>query len=142
VAPFLSDEECQELFEANLPLIGILPVRVELIVQNDVATRLDKARIRLTDAQGRQWKRLTGKQAASAIKSANGIKLYNPNAKKRFEQDMEAYDVDMKTPLSGPESRRSGFLFFRSPDKKPVSSSQQFVLSIEKLAQPLSITLQ
>ena len=142
VAPFLTDEECQELFDSNLLLIGILPLRVELVVQNDVATRLDKARIRLTDAHGRQWKRLTGKQAASAIKNANGITLYNPNAKKRFEQDMEAYDVDLKTPLTGSESRRSGFFFFQAPDKRAISTGQQLVLSIEKLPQPLSVTLQ
>jgi len=141
VAPFLSDEDCQELFDSNLLLIGILPLRVELVVQNDVATRLDKARIRLTDSGGRQWKRLTGKQAASAIKNANGITLYNPNAKKQFERDMEAYDVDLKTPLTGSESRRSGFFFFQAPDKRAISSGQQLVLSIEKLPQPLSITL-
>jgi hypothetical protein len=142
VAPFLSDEQTQDLFEANLPLIGILPLRVELMVQNDPAIRLDKARVRLTDAQGRQWKWLTAKQAASRIRKANGITLYNPNAKKRFEQDMEAYGVDLKTPVSGPEARRSGFFFFQSPDKRAVASGQQLVLSIEKLPQPLSITLQ
>ena len=130
------------MFEANLPLIGILAVRVELVIQNDVAMRLDKARVRLTDSQGRQWKWLTGKQAASQIKSANGIKLYNPHAKKRFEEDMQAYDVDFKTPVSGAETRRSGFFFFQSPDKRPVASGQQLVLSIEKLPQPLTITLQ
>jgi hypothetical protein len=142
VAPFLNDEECQELFEANLLLIGILPLRVELTVQNDVAMRLDKAKVRLTDSQGRQWKYLTAKQAASRIKSANGIKLYNPNAKKKFEEDMEAYGVDLKSPLNGPETKRTGFFFFQTPDKRAVASGQQFVLSIEKLPQPLTITLQ
>ena len=30
VAPLLSDEDSQELFEANLPLAGVLPLRMEL----------------------------------------------------------------------------------------------------------------
>src|SRR5258706_10168434 len=35
VAPLLNDEESQELFEANLPLGGVLPLRVELSYQID-----------------------------------------------------------------------------------------------------------
>ena len=34
VAPLLTDEETQELFEANLPLSGVLPVRIELAFQS------------------------------------------------------------------------------------------------------------
>src|SRR6266540_2805673 len=36
VAPLLSDEESQELFEANLPLNGVLPLRVELAYESGV----------------------------------------------------------------------------------------------------------
>jgi len=31
VAPLMSDEESQELFESNLPLGGVLPLRMELV---------------------------------------------------------------------------------------------------------------
>ena len=39
--PLLSDEENQELFEANLQLAGLLPVRVELFIT--AATRLNSS---------------------------------------------------------------------------------------------------
>ncbi len=36
VAPLLTDEESQDFFEANLPVAGVLPVRVELAFQSGV----------------------------------------------------------------------------------------------------------
>src|SRR6185503_7169463 len=56
VAPFLSDEQIQELFEANLALAGVLPVRIELAFQSGVAIELKKARFHLRDDQNREWK--------------------------------------------------------------------------------------
>src|SRR4029077_2972638 len=47
VAPFWSDEESQELFEPNLPLGGILPVRLELVFDSGVAVETKKVRFRL-----------------------------------------------------------------------------------------------
>jgi len=37
--------------------------------------------------------------------------------------------------------RRQGFLFFQTPDKLPVQSGQQLTLSIERLPQPATITV-
>src|SRR6266850_2820916 len=50
VAPLLTDEESQELFEANLPLSGVLPVRIELIYETGgVPVDLKRARFHLHD---------------------------------------------------------------------------------------------
>src|SRR5215217_1808513 len=49
VAPLLTDEESQELFEANLPLSGVLPLRFELVFQSGVPVEIKRARIRLRD---------------------------------------------------------------------------------------------
>ena len=51
VAPLLTDEESQDLFEANLPLSGVLPVRVELAFQSGVPVELKRARFRLRDSR-------------------------------------------------------------------------------------------
>src|SRR6185295_10012603 len=59
VAPLLTDEESQDLFEANLPLSGVLPLRVELAFQSGVPVELKKARFRLRDSQNREWKLLS-----------------------------------------------------------------------------------
>ena len=141
VAPLLTDEESQELFEANLPLSGVLPVRVELAFQSGVPIEVKRARFRLRDSQNREWKLLPAKSAASRILKANGVFAYNPNSRKQFEKEFGSYSIDLQTPLSTGDSRRQGFLFFQTPDKLPVSSGQQLTLTIERLPQPVSITI-
>ena len=141
VAPLLTDEESSELFEANLPVVGILPVRLELAFQSGVPVELKRARFRLRDGQNREWKLLSGKNASSRILKANGVTLYNPHSRKQFEKEFRAYEIDLKTPLSSADPRRRGFLFFEAPDKRPVSSSQPLTLTVERLPQPASITI-
>ena len=141
VAPILTDEETQELFEANLLLGGVLPVRTELTHQSGVPVELKKARFHLQDSQGRVWKMLTPKQAISRIMSANGVFLYNPNSKKEFEKEFTAYALDLKTPLSTSDRTRQGFLFFQTPDKKPVESTHKLTLIIDRLPQTATIAI-
>jgi hypothetical protein len=141
VAPLLSDEESQELFEANLPLGGVLPLRMELAFQSGVPVELKKARFRLRDGQNREWKLLSPKNAVSRIMKANGVTLYNPNSRKQFEREFGAYAIDLKTPLSSSDPRRQGFLFFQTPDKKAVTAGQQLTLTVERLPQTASITV-
>jgi hypothetical protein len=141
VAPLLTDEESQELFEANLPLSGVLAVRVEMDFQSGVPVEVKRARFRLRDGQNTEWKLLSAKSAVSRIMKANGVFAYNPNSRKQFEKEFGAYAIDLKTPLSSGDSRRQGFLFFQTPDKRPVPSGQQLTLTIERLPQPASITI-
>lgn len=141
VAPLLTDEESQELFEANLPLSGVLAVRVEMAFQSGVPVELKRARFRLRDSQNREWKFLSAKSAVSRIMKANGVFLYNPHSRKTFETEMNAYAIDLKTPLSAGDSRRHGFIFFQTPDKLPVHSGQQFTLTVERVPQPATITI-
>jgi hypothetical protein len=141
VAPLLTDEESQELFEANLPLSGVLPLRVELVFQSGVPVEVKRARFHLRDSQNREWKLLSAKSAASRILKANGIFAYNPNSRKQFEKEFAAYAIDLKTSLSSSDSRRQGFLFFQTPDKSAVRSGQQFTLIVERLPQTATVTI-
>ena len=141
VAPLLTDEESQELFEANLPLSGVLALRVEMAFQSGVPVEIKRARFRLRDNENKEWKLLSPKSAVSRIMKANGVYAYNPNSRKQFENEFGAYAVDLKTPLSSGDSRRHGFLFFQTPDKRPVRSGQQLTLTVERLPQPASITI-
>ena len=141
VAPLLTDEESQNLFEANLPLSGVLAVRVELDFQSGLPVEVKRARFRLRDSQNREWKLLSAKSAASRILKANGVFFYNPHSRKQFEQEFGAYAVDLKTPLSSGDTRRQGFLFFQTPDKTAVRSGEQLTLTVERLPQPATITI-
>src|SRR5678815_4783462 len=76
VAPLLTDEESQELFEANLPLSGVLAVRVEMDFQSGVPVEIKRARFRLRDGQNKEWKLLSAKSAVSRIMKANGVYAY------------------------------------------------------------------
>ena len=140
-APLLSDEESQELFEANLPVSGVLPVRIELAFQSGLPIETKRARFRLRDDQNQEWKLLSPKNAISRIMKANGVSLYNPNSRKQFENEFTAYAIDLKTPLSSSDPRRQGFLFFQTPDKRPVKSDLRLTLSVERLPQAASIVL-
>lgn len=88
VAPLLTDEESQELFEANLPLSGVLALRVELAFQSGVPVEIKRARFRLRDGENREWKLLPAKSAISRIMKANGVFAYNPNSRKQFEKEL------------------------------------------------------
>lgn len=141
VAPLLSDEESQELFEANLPLAGILPLRLELAFDSGVAVEIKKVRFRLRDGDGREWKQLSPKAAVSHILKANDVYAYNPNSRKQFEKEFVAYGIDLTSPLSDNDRRHQGFVFFETPKKEPVASPRGLVLSVERLPQPVEITL-
>lgn len=141
VAPLLSDEESQELFEANLPVSGVLPVRVVLNYESGVPLELKRARFTLRDGQGQAWKLLTTKQAISRILKANGVFAYNPNSKKQFETEFGAYSLDLRTPLTPGDRLRQGFLFFATPKSEPVASPIGLVLKIERLPQPIELPL-
>jgi len=141
VAPLLSDEESQDLFEANLPLGGILPVRLELVFDSGVAVETKKVRFRLRDGAGREWKQLSPKAAVSRILKANDVYAYNPNSRKQFEKEFAAYSIDLTSPLSDSDRRHQGFVFFETPKKEPVESPRGLVLTVERLPQPVEIPL-
>lgn len=140
-APVLTDEESQELFESNLQLAGLLPVRVEIHHNGGDAIEMKKVRFRLTDAAGTKWKAISAKQAIARILKANDIFAYNPSSRKMFEQEFRAYELDLKSPLTQSEGRRQGFVIFLAPEKAPVASPKGLVLTIEGLAQPATLNL-
>ncbi len=140
-APLLTDEETQELFESNLLLAGLLPVRVEIVHNGGDAVELKKVRFHLHDAAGMQWQTLSVKQAIARILKANGVFVYNPNSRKQFEKDVRAYDLNLKTPLTHDERRRSGIVFFLSPKKEAVASPHGLTMTIDGLPQPATLPL-
>jgi hypothetical protein len=140
-APLLTDEETQELFESNLQLAGMLPLRIAILHNGGETIELKKLRFQLHDGSGTDWKTISAKQAVSRILKANDVYLYNPNSRKTFEKEFRAYELDLKSPLTHVERRREGLLIFLSGKKDPVSSPHHLVLTIEGLPQPVSLNL-
>jgi hypothetical protein len=140
-SPLLNDEQTQELFETNLQLAGLLPVRLEVVHNGGDAIEIKKLRLKLRDGAGTEWKLISAKSAISRVLKANGIRLYNPNSRKAFEKEFRAYEFDLKTSFANSERKRQGLIIFQSPQKEPVASPRGLVLSIEGLAQPVSLNL-
>jgi hypothetical protein len=138
--PLLSDEESQELFESNLPLAGLLPVRVEIENTSGAPLLLKRIRFRLSDEAGKKWSARSAGQAVSRILKANQVTLYNPRSRAGFAEAFQRHALDMETPLAASE-RRQGLIFFQTPKKEPVESPRALVLSVEGLQQPLSLRL-
>lgn len=140
-SPLLTDEETQELFEANLQVAGLMPVRLEVVHNSGEAIEMKKLKFRLNDSANSEWKLISAKQAISQILKANDLTLYNPNARKTFENEFRAYEFNVKDPLAHAEGKRRGLLIFQSANKDPVASPKNLTLTIEGLAQPVSLKL-
>jgi len=139
--PLVNDEEGQALFEANVQLAGLLPVRIEIVHNGGDPIALKKLRFELRDSAGTSWKLLTAKQAIGRILKANDVYAYNPKSRQTFEKEFGSYGLDAKSPLSHGERRRTGFLFFQSPKKEPVASPHGLILNVAGLAQPVNLSL-
>ena len=140
-SPLLTDEETQELFESNLQLAGLLPVRLEVVHNGGDAIEMKKLKFHLQDAGNTDWKLISTKQAISRIMKANGISLYNPSSRKTFEKEFRAYDFNLKDPLTHAEGKRQGMLIFQSVKKDPVMSPKNLTLTIEGLPEPIELKL-
>ena len=140
-APLLTDEEIQELFESNLQLAGLLPIRLEVIHNGGDQIEFKKLKFRLHDASSSDWKLISAKAAISRILKANDVFAYNPNSRKTFEKEFRAYEFDLKTPFAPAETKRHGILIFETAKKEPVASPKELTLTIEGLAQPVSLKL-
>jgi hypothetical protein len=140
-SPLLTDEETQELFESNLQLAGLMPVRLEVVHNSGEAIEIKKLKFRLSDSANTEWKLISGKQAVSRILKANGLTLYNPNSRKTFEKEFRAYEFNVKEPLAHAEGKRQGLLIFQSAKKDPVASPKNLTLTVEGLAQPVALKL-
>lgn len=140
-SPLLTDEETQELFESNLQLAGLMPVRLEVVHNSGETVEMKKLKFRLSDSGNTEWKLISAKQAISRILKANDITLYNPNSRKAFEKEFRAYEFNVKDPLTHAEGKRQGLLIFQSARKDPVASPKNLTLTVEGLAQPVALNL-
>jgi hypothetical protein len=112
-----------------------------MVFESGVPIDMKRARFRLRDARGLEWKLISPKNAVSRILKANEVFAYNPNSRKQFEKEFAAYGIELKEPLTASERRRQGFLFFQTPKGEPVTTGAGLVLTIERLPQPVEIKL-
>ena len=66
-APLLTDEETQKLFESNLQLAGLLPIRLEVIHHGGDPIEFKKLKFRLHDASSSDWKLISANLPMSPV---------------------------------------------------------------------------
>ena len=135
-----TDEESQDLFETNLPLAGVLPVRVEFENKSGAPVDLKKVRFIIGDAGGKNWKNLSAKDTVKRVYKANKIFAYTPASRKEFLEGVQTHALNVDLPLVQGE-KRAGVLFFQTPNKEPVEKPQGLILRVEKLAEVIELRL-
>jgi hypothetical protein len=114
-ADALTDEDLlYEIFDANLVLAGVLPVRIKLINGRDEEFRIKKARFEVKSEGGAVFKPIEPKRAYRQLVSYYGITLYRKDAYRESQQDFASHALDTVKTLSIGEVRE-GIIFFAAP---------------------------
>jgi hypothetical protein len=113
------------IFDANLPLAGVLPVTVTLTNQSHEAIDLRKAQFEIRGPDGRTLKAADAGRVFKRLIAYYEISTYSKSGYKKSREDFAAYGLDLSKPLDAGQSRQ-GMVFFIAP---------------ERAAQPVSLTL-
>lgn len=114
-AQALTDEDfLYQIFDANLILAGILPVRVMLTNSGGEIVDLKNTQFEVHAAAGSSFKAMNERQAFKRLISYYEISTYNKAGFKESREAFSAFGLDTTTPLVAGQSRQ-GMVFFRVP---------------------------
>jgi hypothetical protein len=126
----IRDDDClYEMFDANLVLAGVLPVKFS--IKNSGAGHVDLKPVRFwLEAAGQRRKPIQPRSAFGRLMKYYKIRAYNPNGYKASKADFASYGFDSGAPLASGESRW-GVLFFEPPSGQPPAG---LVLAVKGIA--------
>jgi hypothetical protein len=111
-AEALTDEDyLYEIFDANLIMAGILPVRVKVGNSSGEALNLKRVKFEV-GSNGKPLKMLDAGRAFKRLVSYYGISTYTKEGYRESKDDFSSYSIRLDAPLSPGESRQ-GMLFFQ-----------------------------
>ncbi|HVF92605.1 MAG TPA: hypothetical protein VNH22_21230 [Blastocatellia bacterium] len=114
-AEAVTDEDyLYEVFDANLIMAGILPVRLKIENRSGEALNLKRVKFEVVSS-GRPLKRLDASGAFKRLISFYGISTYSKEGYRESRGDLSSYALLVDAPLAQGETRQ-GLLFFRVPD--------------------------
>src|SRR5688572_6262014 len=113
-ATAINDEDyLYDTFEANLPLAGVLPVRLKVSNTGTEAAQLKNAKL-VIQSQNQSYKILDSHKAYKRLMSYYGVSIYNKHGFKESRDDFDTHAFDLKKPLMAGESRE-GLIYFSVP---------------------------
>jgi hypothetical protein len=109
---FTEDDAAWQQFGANLPLAGIVAVRVNLLNNTTISVNLKKLKFVLRDDAGKQFKPIAPKKVIKRLLKFQGTRLYGLEAYRNTRTDYEA--IALPIDLLASQQQRSGLLFFEA----------------------------
>lgn len=114
-AEALTDEDyLYEIFDANLIMAGILPVRVKIENSNAEALNLKRVRFEV-GSNGRPLKMIDAGRAYKRLISYYGISTYTKAGYRESKETFSSYALNVAAPLA-PGETRQGIIFFPASD--------------------------
>ncbi len=128
-AEVLRDEDyLNDIFDANLILASVLPVRVKVTNKAEAPIDLSKAKFEINAANGRAYKSADAKKAFKRLISYYEITTYSKPSYKESQDTFTSYALDLSKPLDRGASRE-GLVFFIIPEAADQPGSLKFKVS-------------
>jgi len=127
-----------EQFGANLPLAGLVAVKVELMNRGTEPIKASALRFELRDAAGGRYQRLETKKALGRLMKYYQKRTYLKESYRQTRESMESLALPLSSPLA-PQEKRHGFIFFEA--KQDVARLTGLTLSMEGGPSPIELKL-
>jgi hypothetical protein len=128
-ADVLRDEDyLNDIFDANLILASVLPIRLKVTNEGEAPVDLSKAKFEINAANGKAYKSAEAKKAFKRLISYYEITTYSKPAYKQSEETFISYALDLSKPLDKGASRE-GLIFFIVPEAANLSGSVKLKVS-------------
>lgn len=117
-AAILNEDEVVDLFDGNLILAGIIPVRV--VINNRTAQSVELSDVKFRLSSGK--KKFDEKKAKDVLKQMvkyYGVRLYNPTAYDEMQTAFINYSLDVNKTIDSGETRQ-GLIFFKFIKEQPL----------------------
>ncbi|MGH9761824.1 MAG: hypothetical protein ACREAC_13430 [Blastocatellia bacterium] len=116
-AESITDEDVlYHVFDANLIMAGLFPVRVVIANTGATPASIKKASFSVVSSDGISYKPVSGSRAFKRLMRYYEIENYQKFGYRQSRDDFLSYSLDVNGPLDA--GQRSGFLFFAVPPDK------------------------
>jgi hypothetical protein len=126
-AELLEEDEAIELFDSNLWLAGIIPVRVAITNRANEVVDIDKVEFKLTDKTGRRFSLIKAKDVMKQLFKYYNIRLYSYEPEKEMRARFLTHSLSLEDRLQPAESLQ-GLIYFKyvKESSKPEGLQLQF----------------
>jgi hypothetical protein len=140
-AMLLGEDEIVKLFDGNLLLAGIIPVRVALTNRSQEVLGTGVLEFKLTDGTGRGFPTVKAKDVMKQLYKYYGVRLYSYAPEQEMRARFLTHGLMLEDRLQPAESRQ-GLIFFKKEKESPIPEGLRLQLTGSKSVTPLVVTLE